>query len=500
MKIWFDAALPSQYVSDDCPDCSECECGATPDYMTLFASAPTEEDLCRLWTHTLVCSETLHVQAFTASLRLVCNPISSGEVAILDAEAYALLAYFRTPRILRDAMEDEFGHGSGAHKAIALFIGLGLLQDLDQPEVAPRSETEQTLSAWLHVTNACNLRCDYCYVSKSADHMADDTARRSVDAILRSATSYRYRRIALKYAGGESTLRLPQIFATHDYALEQAQARGLALSASVLSNGVVMPRWAIEQLKQRHIGVMISLDGVGEYHDQQRPLINGKGSFLFVDRTITRLLANDLVPFINVTVTQRSLGELPRLMEYILQRELPFRLSYYRDNECSTNLSDLQFSEAQMINGMRAAFAAIEQRLPRRPVFRSLIDKANIQAPHQHTCSVGRNYLVIDQFGSIAKCHAAISRTVTTINADNPLRLIREDRGGLQAVPVDEKESCSTCEWRYWCAGGCPLLTYRLTGRNDIKSPNCGIYKALFPDALRLEALRLLKYESPMML
>jgi uncharacterized protein len=44
------------------------------------------------------------------------------------------------------------------------------------------------------------------------------------------------------------------------------------------------------------------------------------------------------------------------------------------------------------------------------------------------------------------------------------------------------------------------LLTHRITGRYDIKSPNCAIYKALFPEALRLEALRLLKYESPVTL
>jgi len=47
-----------------------------------------------------------------------------------------------------------------------------------------------------------------------------------------------------------------------------------------------------------------------------------------------------------------------------------------------------------------------------------------------------------------------------------------------------------------WCAGGCPLATYRATGRYDVKSPNCNIYRALFPEALRLEGLRLLKYQD----
>jgi uncharacterized protein len=59
---------------------------------------------------------------------------------------------------------------------------------------------------------------------------------------------------------------------------------------------------------------------------------------------------------------------------------------------------------------------------------------------------------------------------------------------------VDEKEGCRDCTWRYWCSGGCPVATFRATGRYDIKSPNCAIYKAIYPEALRLEGLRLLKY------
>jgi uncharacterized protein len=246
--------------------------------------------------------------------------------------------------------------------------------------------------------------------------------------------------------------------------------------------------------------VGLSLDGIGESHDQQRPLINGKGSFTFIDRTITRLLAGGLIPSINVTVTQRNLDDLPRLLAYILERDLPFGLSYYRDNECSTHLSDLQFTDANMISGMSNAFDYIEQHLPRRPLLGLLVDKANTRTPHQYKCGVGRNYLAIDQRGGIARCQADITDTVTSIHEHNPLRVIREHRGGVQAVAIDEKEGCRTCEWRYWCSGGCPMLTYRLTGRSDIKSPNCAIYKALFPKALHLEAQRLLKYEMPIIL
>ena len=119
---------------------------------------------------------------------------------------------------------------------------------------------------------------------------------------------------------------------------------------------------------------------------------------------------------------------------------------------------------------------------------------------HDNTCGVGKNYLVIDQDGGVAKCPMQIKDTVATIYADDPLQAVRDDREGIQGLVVDEKEGCRTCDWRYWCTGGCPLLTYRATGRYDVKSPNCGIYQALFPAALRLEALRLLQYERPLAL
>jgi len=129
-----------------------------------------------------------------------------------------------------------------------------------------------------------------------------------------------------------------------------------------------------------------------------------------------------------------------------------------------------------------------------------LIDKANLKATHSHTCGVGHNFMVINQRGQVAKCQVAMKHTVATVAVDDPLQFIREDRDGVQGLAVDEKEGCRTCTWRYWCTGGCPALTYRMTGRYDIQSPNCHIYQELFPDVLRLKALRLLTYTTPIIL
>jgi uncharacterized protein len=384
-------------------------------------------------------------------------------VVVLDKDAFALLELFRTKRFLRDiaqqwSNETELGRKT---QILALFVTTGLVSDISQKENVPVSflyET-RTLSAWLHVTNACNLRCSYCYISKNTQHMADDVGKRAIDAVFRSAIHGDYQQVHLKYAGGEALLRFPQMLALHDYALQQAEQHGLQLSATVLSNGATLTPRAIQQLKERAISVMISLDGIGIDHDAQRPLINGTGSFHLVERAIMRLLAHNLVPHINVTVSQRNLVGLPKLVAFLLEHDLPFLFSYYRENDCSASLADLQFSEQQMIAGMTTAFTHIEQHLPPRQIYSSLIDKASLTAPHHRTCSVGQHYLVIDQHGGIAKCQTEITNAITTIDAEDPLQEIRLHQEGIQVLDVDEKEGCRTCTWRYWCSGGCAAVT-----------------------------------------
>ena len=500
MKIWLNTAPNLQFVSDDCNDDCPSDCNRGDfDNGTFLYNSSTRNSVQKMYDCQLQQVVPLYIYPCDHERWLVCHPSGNGHIIVMDAEAFALLEQFYVPTTIHDVMQNRpAGSGTTVEAAVTLFFQLGLLQDFEQPTSIAEKKGEEVLSAWLHITNACTLRCPYCYLHKTDEHMADDTAKRSVDAIFRSATRGHFQRVLLKYAGGEASLQMPNVLATHDYATQLAWQHDIDLHAYIMSNGVVLPQRSIEQLKERKIGIMISLDGIGDYHDSQRPFISGKGSFKYVDRTISRLIESNLKPHINVTVSQRNLDGLPALTRYILERDLSFTFSYYRDNECSTQMRDLQFADGQMIEGMLQAFAVIEQYLPRRRLINSLIDKASMRGVHQHTCGVGRTYMVIDQQGQVAKCHADIKQAITTIDAEDPLQVIRNDRSGVQAIPVEEKQGCRSCEWRHWCTGGCPLLTYRMTGRNDIRSPNCNIYKALFPAALRLEALRLLKYEVPM--
>jgi uncharacterized protein len=492
MKIWLDTSSQSMLQENDC---------AVPSTMPVRVAKPFLCDA-SVWPYSssLLQTASLYIQSCGNEHWLVCDPTGTGRIAVFDAQAMELFALFEMPTTISQAACRACWPQEDITKMVMLLQHLGFLQDITHPIMPPEERAPEALTAWLHVTNGCNLRCSYCYLQKTKEDMSAAIGHKAIDAIFRSALKHRYQTIRLKYAGGEASLRMLSLIELHDYAIRLAQKHSITLEATILSNGVALTQRAIDLLRERHIAVTVSLDGLGDTHDNQRPLISGKGSGRFVMRAIDRLLANEVVPSITITVSQLNLAGLADIMRYILERDLPFSLNYYRENEFSRQREDLRFSEEQMISAMRTLFTQIEEKLPPRSLLNSLLDKVAISSKHHHACGVGKNYLVVDQHGGVAKCQMEITNTVATVDVDDLLHMVQQDHSGVRGLRVEEKEGCRTCEWRNWCAGGCPITTYRATGRYDVKSPNCRIYKALFPDVLRLEALRLLRYEDPFML
>jgi uncharacterized protein len=435
-----------------------------------------------------LCCAELHSQPLPSGHTLTFNPRCGAGLAVLNASAKQVWEGYRTPKV---GLPDRH-NGLASTSLLQQMLSYGLLEAAVTPSVQMRWGSPRTLSAWLHITNACNLRCDYCYLDKSRDDMSETVGQAAIDALIRSATRGGFQRIKVKFAGGEPSLKLDLVYDLQAYACRAADAAGLQFDSVMLSNGVTLSEAALAELHLRNIRIMVSLDGTGDGHDLQRKHPDGAGSFTEVDQTLDRLAIHGLEPFISITVTRRNARGLPHLVSYLLDRDLPFNFNLFRDNY-HVKADDLSPADDQVIEALEQAFAVIETRLPPYSLLGSLLDRCTLDRPHERTCGIGESYLVFDPHGGVAKCHMAIDSPVTDVFSDDPLADIKKDSRGLQNPDVGAKDGCSRCDWKYWCAGGCPLLTYRATGRYDTRSPHCRIYKAMIPRMLRLEGLRLMR-------
>ncbi len=354
----------------------------------------------------------------------------------------------------------------------------------------PPQEHPRGLTAWLAVTQACNLACPMCYVSKRARVMPLAVAEAALQRLTQQARAQGWRRLKLKYAGGEPTLAWRRLQQIHARAVALAQASGLDLEAVLLTNGTRLTAERVAWLQAQGLRVALSLDGVGTVHDRLRPARDGQSAFQRLAHAVdTLLLPAGIRPSITITVSRWNAGHVAETLAWVLERDLPFSINFYRQPWNTTAPADLQLEEEAILAGMRDAFRVLEDLLPTWPFIDGLLDRGT-GLPHSYACGVGRSYLVITPEGQVAPCHM---RQDTTLGSVTTFTLEDLQHSPIPAVSVDDKPDCRTCPFRYLCAGGCPLETYRQHGRWDQRNPNCAIYRALYPEVLRLEGLRLLK-------
>lgn len=411
---------------------------------------------------------------------LAFSPYAEGGPVVLSPAAFTRWRTFEQPHQTTLPIDEQL-------------IQHRLLHSADHP-LNPTPSSPQTLTTWLHISNACNLDCPYCYVRKSSAHLSLEVGLDALKKIFSTARKHRFRRVKLKYAGGEALLHWRLIVALHAHAQSLAREYDIALSAVVLSNGVLIRPKHVHWLKQNGVKLMISLDGVGALHNAMRPTKNGRSIDVFgqIEKNVDELLLpNGIKPDMTMTVTGRNAHGAANVAQWaIVERGLPLSFNFYRENDQSASYETLQVTEQAFIDGMLSAYRVIESALPTRPFIDGLLDHVQSQA-HTHTCGVGQSYLVINHVGSLAQCQMHLDEPVSeSLSAD---LLIPVKNGRIRNLPVDQKEGCKTCPIRYRCTGGCPLETYRYTRRWDVQSPNCRLYRTLYPAALRLEGLRLMK-------
>jgi len=352
-----------------------------------------------------------HVAPLPHGFYLVQSPQTTTGPAVLAPAAFGRWQRFCAPAALVDEID-------------RWLAALALLQPLGTTPALCAGPAD-TLTAWLHVSNACNLDCPYCYVRKSSARMSEATGRRAVEAVFANAARHSFHTVKLKYAGGEAALHFALVRQLHEHALRLAAESGIALRD------------------------------------------------------------------VNMVVTGRNAHGAADLARWtILERALPTTFTFYRPNLLSRDRAELQFEEAALVDGMLAAYRTLEQDLPTWPFTGGLLDRVSTEA-RTHACGVGQNYLVIGHTGALSQCPMHLEQPVRS-DLDGDL-LATVAAGPLLNLPVDQKAGCRDCTFRYRCAGGCPLETFRATGRWDVQSPNCHLYQTLLPAALRLEGLRLMK-------
>ena len=173
-------------------------------------------------------------------------------------------------------------------------------------------------SVMLFPTLGCHLRCIYCY-SMGGDNalsMDREIVEAAVDFVIRNAESRGLEECSLDFhGGGEPTWDWSVFQSALNYFREKVREYGLKPRVSLATNGMLSSQ-QVDWITERVQKIQVSLDGMAEIQNSQRPTANNTESFPTVSRTVALLRARGVPVAIHSVITERSMARIPEIIRF----------------------------------------------------------------------------------------------------------------------------------------------------------------------------------------
>lgn len=167
--------------------------------------------------------------------------------------------------------------------------------------------TLNTANITFQVTDACNLKCTYCYqINKGHHAMTFDVAKKFIDLLLdddentqQYIDSKNSEAAIIEFIGGEPFLQIDLIDKISDYFVAQCILKKHPWAKhhmfSICSNGLLYFDPRVQAYLRKHYGsisLSISIDGNKELHDACRILPDGSGSYDIAMKAVRHYIQN----------------------------------------------------------------------------------------------------------------------------------------------------------------------------------------------------------------
>jgi uncharacterized protein len=404
--------------------------------------------------------ETLHSKSWTGDSSSPSAPRDSRfHLFTSDSESFLLVSegsqVFRIDSSLRDRLRT-----AEPDSVEEIFEELRIRTDFLTAKVkaAPRLHA---LS--LAVAQKCNLGCTYCYAQGGAfgapaQNMPLKTALDAVELLFREARPGD--KVSLSFLGGEPLLNRGVIRAATEHAAALAVVRKSALTLSITSNGTLIRPEDFEFFENHGFAVTVSLDGVGDVHDRQRPFKNGAGSYEQVVARVRPALKQQrgMQVSARVTVSPKNLDLAPTLEAFV---EMGFHSVGFSPLLNAPSGGELGREHlAIMLEQMIACGRRFESAIVagRRYPFLNMVTalKELHRGTHNpYPCGAGIGYFGVDAGGVLYACHRFVNDDLHVFGSvQNGVDRVRQDVW-VEQRHVNHQEPCRDCWARYLCGGGC---------------------------------------------
>ena len=321
---------------------------------------------------------------------------------------------------------------------------------------------------YLSLTHNCQLRCDYCYAGEKLHKpMSKETILKSIEFTLQLPM----KKLEFGFFGGEPLMEWELFqFATHEME-RQAKKKGIALTKSFTTNGVLLDSNKVNWLREHGFYVVVSLDGNELMHNTHRVYVNGEKTFWAVQKGLKELqkrYKEGEYAVISV-VTPKNIQHLPDSVAYLHQelgvKHINLALDYFTEwKEETTAYRDIYH---------QVGAYALEQYRQGKQLNIDIIDDKIRTATESNCqgCGFGELKLAVAPSGRLYPCERLIGNDTGALSMGNVhTGFDHSQRSKMIEERGNSNEECQTCPIKERCTNSCGCTNYTLT--NSINTTN----------------------------
>lgn len=316
----------------------------------------------------------------------------------------------------------------------------------------------------LAIAQKCNMGCTYCYADQGdfggpSKNMSVESALKAIDLLIKDCPEEG--NVQLTFLGGEPLINRKAIREAVSYAETKAREKKITVRYAITTNGTLLTEEDAVFFETHGFAVTISLDGLKDVHDAQRPMKGGKGSFDRVIQNIQPLLAiqKQMQVSARVTVTPENINLAEALDEFI---QMGFHSVGFSPLLRSSNGQGEMTPEslAGMLENMIACGLNFEKQVlaGKRYPFLNMVNalKEISKGTHRpYPCGAGAGYMGVSADEELFACHRFVNEEAGYLgNLNNGINTNAQNNW-LSTRHVHNQNPCSQCWARYLCGGGC---------------------------------------------
>lgn len=359
------------------------------------------------------------------------------------------------------------------------------------------------LNVLLCLTYSCNLRCVYCF-QKQAIHT--ETKVISIEQVVKALEDVE-RHILSKFDKQEYVISLfggeplqEKTYEIVENVLHLASQKNIFVN--VITNGVELDRFiTLLSIYRNNLSVQVTLDGVKDIHNKNRPGFGFSNSYDRIVNNITHTIDKGIPVVVRVNTTVESsqyldnffndLEDLGWLQKGNIRVDIApvtnhFNEQNHKDIYQESNVLQAILKNSNVVKylGDKVTFTADMFRIT--GYLRCLFNEKlhfNINPTMRYCEATYLSTYAVGPDSNVYLCTDAIGRENLAAGKYYPqLQLNDEYIEQLKQRSVFSMEKCKDCNIAFFCGGGCP--TAALKEYHDAQKGYCGNAKELMADFL----------------